>query len=76
MEISQFNQNFRRNINISALIITVNSLAAMQDFAHLRLSQIFIFTQVSNSLVNHTQNPLINKINKVIVCSSKSAIDF
>ena len=52
MKFSQLDQNVSGNIYITTFIITVNTLTAIQDFTHILLRKVTIFTQISYSLIH------------------------
>ena len=53
MKIRKFYKNISWNVHITAFIITINSLAAMEIIRNLLLNQIFIFSQTSYSLIHN-----------------------
>ncbi|MNC73833.1 hypothetical protein D3C75_1250930 [compost metagenome] len=75
MIIRQLDQNCRRDIYISAFIITVDSLAALQIFGHLCLRHIFVFTQITDSLIHlmHLQSKHILANYSLLIFSEKFA---
>lgn len=46
------NQNVSRDIDITTFIITVNTLTAIQNFTHILLRKVTIFTQIPYSLIH------------------------
>ena len=55
MKFSQFNQNVSRDIDITTFIITVNTLTAIQNFTHILLRKVTIFTQIPyNNLARYS----------------------
>jgi len=59
MEIGQSNQNAGLDIHLAPLIIAVNPLTTIQILGQLRLRQILIFTQISDSPVHSHPNAII-----------------
>lgn len=60
MEVSDFNECSGGNVNIAPFVITIYTLATRKDLSHLRLGQVFIFPQVSNSaIIRHNYTTLL-----------------
>ena len=60
MEIGQLDQYAGGYIHITALIIAVNALAAMQDLTDGGLCHVLILPQVADSLVDHVDSSQVN----------------
>lgn len=75
MKIRNFDKCGSRNVNISTLIVAVDSLTAGQNLPHLRLGQIPVLSQVSNpAIIRHTHTTLF-RIN-IVYLRKFFAIDF
>lgn len=59
MELRELYQYFGRDVDISALIVAVNALAAFKYFGYILLPKVFVFTQIPNSFIHRITPSLI-----------------